>query len=954
MKRIDSPKLMYENGTIIIPLGMNHTVAKIVLKLGDGADAASPCVQIKISYAKNSITSDLISMGTISGQANSDLEFLLDTPVSASDIYITLSDACVCARDVEIYEVQTQSDASCYPYYQDIDLEKNYYLDTVSVFTPEQGYTQYTIYTSMNGRDFEELARKTSTDSCDPEIGEVYPANGREARIIRVYMEYSSVSSNAVLKDVRFCGMESGTEIQKRPEIVVENFEHSKYDVAVTESDVYEEVYGIIERRVGAQYRTWFSLELAENPRAGHTYDYFELSNADGQIHVKANNGVSLASGIHHYLKYYCNVNVSQVGDQTNMPVLVVPLEQRVFRETKARVRYAYNYCTLSYTMAFWGAKEWRNELDWLALNGVNVVLDITAQEEVWRRFLTDLGYGYDAIKKFIAGPAYYAWAYMANHSGLGGPVHDSWFADRTELSRSNHYIMRKLGMQPVLQGYSGMVPTDILDYDPCADVIPQGTWCSTQRPAMLKTTSPVFKTYAEKFYKAQREVYGNVSGYYATDPFHEGGNSAGMSEREIAKEVLAAMLRADPNGIWILQSWQANPTSELLAGVEQVVDGKQHVLVLDLYAEKTPNYDKGCKGNPSHGYTSEFNQTPWVYCMLNNFGGRMGLHGHLDNLANAIPFVFQHCEQVAGIGITPESSENNPVLYDFLFESVWQQDAEKPMSEIDVDAWLSSYATRRYGKQSESARQAWTLLKETVYRAELNSLGQGAPESVVNARPALTIQAASTWGNAVISYDKQKLKQAAKLLLQDYDDLKQSRGYLYDLVTILQQVLSNDAQDCHQSMVQAYSCGNVEEFERHATEFMNIVDKMEQVTSTNDFYLLGRWVEQAKAMAAHTDDFTKRLYERNAKMLITTWGAYDQAETGGLHDYSNRQWSGLIGDFYQKRWERWIAARRCELNHEPYEKDIHWFEWEWRWVRDDQVYTTVPSELDLRTLEIV
>ena len=33
---------------------------------------------------------------------------------------------------------------------------------------------------------------------------------------------------------------------------------------------------------------------------------------------------------------------------------------------------------TLSYSMAFWGETEWRNELDWLALNGVNVVLDVT------------------------------------------------------------------------------------------------------------------------------------------------------------------------------------------------------------------------------------------------------------------------------------------------------------------------------------------------------------------------------------------------------------------------------------------------------------------------------------------------------------------------------------------------------------------------------------------------
>ena len=57
----------------------------------------------------------------------------------------------------------------------------------------------------------------------------------------------------------------------------------------------------------------------------------------------------------------------------------------------------------------------------------------------------------------------------MANLSGYGGPVHDTWFTERTELARKNQLIMRKLGMQPVLQGYSGMVPVDITSKDSSA-----------------------------------------------------------------------------------------------------------------------------------------------------------------------------------------------------------------------------------------------------------------------------------------------------------------------------------------------------------------------------------------------------------------------------------------------------------------------------------------------------
>ena len=289
------------------------------------------------------------------------------------------------AKNITDGSKKTQWTGAYYPSYVDIDLEKNYNLDTVEVYTPENGYSQYTIYTSMDGRDFDKLAEKTSKDSCDAEKGEVYQAEGKEARIVRVYMEYNSASTAAVLNEVRVTGKESKSEVQKRPEINTVKYEESEYNVEITENDTKNEVYGIIERRLGKAYKDWFKLELAENPKK-NGYDYFELSMDGDQVKIKGNDGVSLATGLNHYLKYFCQVNLSQVGDQADMPENKPVVTEKVFKETKAEVRYSYNYCTLSYSMAFWGEQEWRDELDWLALNGVNVVLDATAQEEVWRR----------------------------------------------------------------------------------------------------------------------------------------------------------------------------------------------------------------------------------------------------------------------------------------------------------------------------------------------------------------------------------------------------------------------------------------------------------------------------------------------------------------------------------------------------------------------------------------
>ena len=946
MKKLDTVSVVKEEKRSMIPLGANYNVCKVCVKVS----SVHNDTEIKVEYAQNGIISELVHFGNKTVTEDGIFEFSIDTLVTASHIYVTTSDSEVIVEDIDVYEADDIFITNNYPDYVDFDFEKNYYLDFVKVFTPENGYYNYTIYTSMDGRNFDELARKTSSVPCSAD-GDCYPAGGKEARIIRVYVEYCSATTQAIINDVQIEGTESGTDIQKKPEIYVEDFKNSVYDIEITAEDTFNEVYGIIERRLGSEYKSWFVFNLAPNPVAEHDFDYFSISSKDGKVEISGNNGVSLSYGLNHYLKYCCNVHISQVGDQINLPSTVILPSKTIFRETKAKLRYAYNYCTLSYSMAFWGKKEWRDELDWLALNGVNLILDTTAQEEVWRRFLIDIGYSNDDTKKFIAGPGYYAWAYMANLSGFGGPVHDSWFQDRTEMARYNHLIMRKLGMQPVLQGYSGMIPSDILEYDKNAEVIPQGTWCLFERPSMLRTTSSSFKKYADKFYKAQREVYGDITNYYATDPFHEGGNTSDMSVRSVAKEVLSAMVDSNPRSVWVIQSWAGNPSSELLEGIGEATNGKEHALILDLYAEKMPHHHEGTADNPSYGYSEEFNNIPWIFCMLNNFGGRLGLHGHLDNLNKNIPYAFNNRKKIAGIGITPEASVNNPVLYDFLFECIWQENAEDKLPVISLDKWLNDYTTRRYGKESKTIQAAWEILKDTVYNAKLNMLGQGAPESVVNARPGINIKAASTWGNSVIQYDKKKLKTAASLLLEDYETLKDNKCYMYDVATVLQQILSNTAQDVQNEMSAAYISKNAAEFTKLADEFLNIIDDMEKVTATSEYYLLGRWIEQAKALAKNSDDFTKRIYERNAKALITTWGGYNQSEIGGLHDYSNRQWSGLIGDFYKGRWKLWIKEKTDELLKNSCEENINWFEWEWRWVRDNTVYPVKETSIDLKAL---
>ena len=66
------------------------------------------------------------------------------------------------------------------------------------------------------------------------------------------------------------------------------------------------------------------------------------------------------------------------------------------------------------------GLKRWEEELDWMALHGINLPLAAVGHECVWRNLLLRLGFSKQQINDFIAGPAFLAWWEMNNLEGWG------------------------------------------------------------------------------------------------------------------------------------------------------------------------------------------------------------------------------------------------------------------------------------------------------------------------------------------------------------------------------------------------------------------------------------------------------------------------------------------------------------------------------------------------------
>ena len=619
--------------------------------------------------------------------------------------------------------------------------------------------------------------------------------------------------------------------------------------------------------------------------------DFFELDQKGNKVVVRGNNYVSIATGINWYLKYYAGINLSWNGMQADLPEVLPPVLKKERHETDLKLRYDFNYCTFSYSMAFWDWKRWEQEIDWMALHGINLPLAMVGTDVVWKNVLEELGYTREEINAFIAGPGFQAWWLMNNLEGWGGPNPDSWDERQEELQKRILKRMREYGIEPVLPGYSGMVPHNAKDRLGL-NVADPGRWNGYPRPAFLQPTDPQFERIAALYYREMTRLYGKVS-YYSMDPFHEGGNTSGVDLEAAGKAIWKAMKQANPRAAWVVQAWGANPRPQMIRNLPA-----GDMVVLDLFSESRPQW-----GDPaSSWYRKEgFGQHDWLFCMLLNYGGNVGLHGKMAHLIEEFYKAKDSSfgKTLKGVGMTMEGIENNPVMYELLCELPWRE------QRFSKDEWLEGYLKARYGKSDSQVSQAWMLLSNTIYNCPAASTQQGTHESILCARPSWKAYQVSSWSEMSDYYDPADVIRAAGMMVDAAERFRGNNNFEYDLVDIVRQAVAEKGRLMYRVLVDAYKAGDRELFKLSSDRFLRLILMQDRLLATRSEFKVGRWLESARNLGSTEEE--KDWYEWNARVQITTWGNRVAADDGGLHDYAHREWNGLLRDFYYLRWKTWL-----------------------------------------------
>lgn len=603
--------------------------------------------------------------------------------------------------------------------------------------------------------------------------------------------------------------------------------------------------------------------------------DSYCITAENGTLYVKANNYISACMGIYDYLKKYCGVQLSWCGNRA-INITELTMFDGVFsREIEQKFRVYMNYCTLDYSMCWWDFSRWEKEIDFMAMNGINMPLAVIGSEAVLYETLLEYGFSEREALDSISGPAFWAWQLMTNIEGYIPPKDKSYVYRRAELGKKilERYI--EFGMQPIQQGFSGHVPMLFKSKFPDAKILEQRGWCGFPKTAQLDPLDPLFLDFGKSYLNNLERIFGNYH-YLACDPFHEGTPPKRWSWylKAVGKTINHMYESFDSNSVWVMQTWSMR--KHIVKAVP-----KERLLLLDINSEKT------LSNKNLWGY-------PVVAGMLHNFGGKNAMQGKLKlHCSNRYLKLKSNGANVVGTGMFMEGIEQNPVIYDLQLELLTSS------KQIDCSQWLDDYMKRRYGKYSETLRKAWDILLETCYSSS-HDYQENEVGSALAARPQLMPIRTGPCCYTKIYYDTKLFEKAVSLFKSVSDEFGESDGYQYDLCDLVRQALSNRFYTNQSDFADAYSRKDIEALKILSEKQLNLLQDMDRFLANRSEFSLSRWIEDSHRLAG--DEQEKKYFDFNARTLITLWG--DVYGENMLYDYSWREWSGLIGEFYFVRWK--------------------------------------------------
>ncbi|WP_427874385.1 alpha-N-acetylglucosaminidase [Flavobacterium sp. MMS24-S5] len=664
--------------------------------------------------------------------------------------------------------------------------------------------------------------------------------------------------------------------------------------------------FEVIERLVGNRAADFqLSLVKSKNNQA----DWFEIKTTNNVVKIKGSNNTAICYAAYNFLRDIGAALASWEGNRVALPKVWPKYSKK--GNTPFEYREYLNACTFGYTTPWWDWKRWEQEIDWMALHGINLPTAMEGQEAVWQELWKEYGLTNSQLEAHFAGPAFLPWQRMGNINSLEVPLPQEWFLKKEELQKKILERMRALDMHPVVPAFSGYVPKAFAEKHPEAKITELKSWSGGGFAStfLLDSKDPLFKKIGKRFIEIYTKIYGK-SDFYLADSFNE--IEPPVSEQNKYEElsnygsaVYETINEAAPGAVWVMQGWLFGDNKEFWT--------KE---ATKAFLSKVPNEKVMVQDYANDRYKVWENQEAfygkqWTYGYVHNYGGLNPVYGDLNFYKEELTSLLKnpHKGNIVGYGAMPEGLNNNSIVYEYIYDLAWSK-GEQPIND-----WLTKYLNARYGGTvSESVFQAWKLLLESVYNVkywETRWWNDRAGAYLLFKRPTATITEFK--GNPG---DKKKLKEALDLLSKEAKKYDQKDFVQYDLIDVSRHYYSLCIDEDLMECVKAYQQKNIEKGDQLFKKIEKQALDIDKIMAGQPLNSLDQWVKSASDYGSSPE--VSSLYVKNAKTLITLWGG-----EGHLNDYASRSWKGMYKGFYWPRWKMFLEAlRKASVDNTPFDEN--------------------------------
>ena len=663
------------------------------------------------------------------------------------------------------------------------------------------------------------------------------------------------------------------------------------------------EAIAVINRFTGGQMKVKVQLTLPKTADGRDSYSYSYSAPKGGKegagvLTIKASDGVAACRAFYDFTKSNGAGISSWSGNRFVVPTN--PSTKPVSFTSPFRDHQYMNVVTYGYTAPYWDEARWDQELDWMALHGIDMPLLLIAQEQVYREVFMDMGLTKEEIDAWEVGPAHLPWMRMGNLSGnsFDGPLGEGWNDSQVALCKHVIERMRRLGMKPICPAFGGFVPKTFVDhYDGEIDYT---GWDWVPRDTRNYRLNPGSKAFAEvgtRFIKKWEEKFGKCT-YYLSDSFNEMEIPQDHALMTSYGDAIYKSIRdANPDAVWTMQGWTVgfqrgswgNGIFEAL--VKNVPDDR--FMLLDMATDynktwwhSTYNWDE---------YPAFYGKE-WVWSTIPNMGGKTAYTGVIDYYANGRldAQLSPNRGNLTGYGVAAEGVENNEIIYELIGDAGWTPATDS----IDVTAWLENYARCRYGSYTPQDKMLYDAMRKSVYNS-FRDHPQFAWQVRNNVIGRGSVQVNDDFYAAVetLFVDAQSLKALNPNALRQADLIEAAAMYVSGKIEVV-----------NSNIRRAVEADNRAAANELLGQLSALMLHLDRALTAHPLYNIDVWEKKAMDMAKNDADVKRNAV--NARRIVSVWYG-DHQKDEPVNDYACRIWAGLIRDYYLPRligtWNRRI-----------------------------------------------